>query len=314
MPIPTFDALMLPVLKRCAEKTWLMRDLVNQIADDLHLTPEERAMETSGKVRLISDRVHWAKTFLKQAGLLEQPKRGEVQISKLGQSVLDKNLPRIDVKFLDQFDGFRAFMKRTKDKGAGTGAPAIDEPQVATPPSSTPDEQIDAAASTLNVTLKDALLTRILEGTPEFFEKLILDLLLKMGYGGSRTDAGQHLGKTGDGGVDGVIQEDQLGLDRVYLQAKKYAPGNTVGGEAVRAFMGALVEKSAQKGVFITTSSFSKGAINAANQAGNLRLVLIDGDELADLLIRFNVGIRTARTVDIKRIDLDHFEDAAEAE
>jgi restriction system protein len=310
MPIPTFAELMLPVLKHSAEKTWLMKGLINQIADDLHLTPEERAARGANNSPFISYRIHWAKTYLKHAGLIEQPKRAEVRITKLGQSVLDQNPSQIDVKSLYKFDGFAAFMKGAKTKDG--------EPPPEPPPNGqdgiTPDEQIDVAASTLNVALKDALLARILEGSPEFFEKLILDLLLSMGYGGSRADAGQQLGKTGDGGVDGVIREDRLGLDRVYLQAKRYNPTNTVGSSTVQAFMGALIGQGAQKGVLITTSSFSKSAINAANQSGNLRLILINGDELADLLIQFNVGVRVARTVEIKRIDLDYFEDAADVE
>jgi restriction system protein len=177
-------------------------------------------------------------------------------------------------------------------------------------PSSTPEEQITSASLALNEALRDALLARILGETPTFFEKLIVDLLMAMGYGGSRNDAGERLGGTGDGGVDGVIREDQLGLDRIYLQAKRYQPGNTVGSETVQAFIGALVGRGAQKGVLITTSSFSKAAINAANQLGHLRLVLIDGEELTNMLIRFNVGVRVARTVEIKRVDLDYFEDA----
>lgn len=177
-------------------------------------------------------------------------------------------------------------------------------------PSSTPEEQIAAASATLDESLRDALLARILEGSPAFFEKLIVDLLLAMGYGGSRSDAGEQLGGTGDGGIDGVIREDQLGLDRVYLQAKRYQPGNTVGSETVQAFIGALVGRGAHKGVLITTSSFSKAALTAASQSGSLRLVLIDGDSLTKLLVRFNVGVRVARSVEIKRIDADYFGDA----
>ncbi len=177
----------------------------------------------------------------------------------------------------------------------------------------TPEEQIASASLTLNESLRDALLARVLEGNPTFFEKLIIDLLLAMGYGGSQADAGEQLGGTGDGGIDGVIREDQFGLDRVYLQAKRYQPGNTVGSETVQVFMGALVGKGAQKGVLITTSTFSKAAINVASQSGHLRLVLIDGDELTKLMVRFDVGLRVARTVEIKRIDLDYF-DAAELE
>ncbi len=179
-----------------------------------------------------------------------------------------------------------------------------------TEPSSTPEEQIAAASATLDEALRDALLGRILEGSPAFFEKLIIDLLLAMGYGGSRSDAGEQLGGTGDGGIDGIIREDQLGLDRVYLQAKRYQPGSTVGSETVQAFIGALVGRGAHKGVLITTSTFSKAALQAANQSGSLRLVLIDGDALTTLMVRFNVGVHVARTVEIKRVDTNYFDDA----
>jgi restriction system protein len=168
---------------------------------------------------------------------------------------------------------------------------------------------LEAASRALNEALRDALLARVLETSPASFEKLIVDLLLAMGYGGSRVDAGEQLGRTGDGGVDGVIREDRLGLDRVYLQAKRYKPGNSVGSEAVQAFIGALVGRGSQKGVLITTSNFTKGAIEAANQTGGLRLVLIDGEALTRLMIQFNVAVRVARTVEVKRIDLDYFED-----
>ncbi len=315
MPVPTYDMLMLPVLRLCAEKLWLMRDLVNRVADDLRLTQAEREqMIPSGSMTVITSRVHWAKTYLKQAGLVEQPKRAHVQISPRGRKVLASNPSKIDSALLQEFDEFRNFLTRTKSEDAPS-LPGVPSPMASTlviaPPESanTPDEQIASASLTLNESLRDALLARVLEGNPTFFEKLIVDLLLAMGYGGSRADAGEQLGGTGDGGVDGVIREDQLGLDRVYLQAKRYQPGNTVGSEAVQAFMGALVGKGAQKGVLITTSTFSKAAINVASQSGHLRLVLIDGAELTRLMVRFNVGVRVARTVEIKRIDLDYFDD-----
>ncbi len=310
MPIPTYDMLMLPVLRLCAEKVWHMRDLVARVTDDLGLTQEERDQQTpSGGATIIASRVHWAKTYLKQAGLLEQPKRGVVRLSQRGQEVLNSNPARIDTALLQRFDEFRSFLSRTKSDNGPTSAPTPVAAAIAEP-SNTPEEQIAAASRTLDKSLRDALLARILEGSPVFFEKMIVDLLLAMGYGGSRIDAGEQLGGTGDGGVDGVIREDQLGLDRVYLQAKRYQPTNTVGSEAVHAFIGALVGKGAHKGVLITTSTFSKAARNAANQSGSLRLVLIDGDTLTTLMVRFNVGVRVARTVDIKRVDLDYFEDA----
>jgi restriction system protein len=217
---------------------------------------------------------------------------------------------------LRKFPEFLEFLARTK-QARPTSTPPQNGPklQVAVmptlpfiPASSTPDEQIDQAVSTLTEALRDALLARILEAPPAFFERLIIDLLLAMGYGGSRSDAADQLGGTGDGGVDGVIREDQLGLDRIYLQAKRYQPGNAVGSEAVQAFIGALVGKGAQKGVLLTTSTFSRQALAVANQSGSLRLVLIDGDQLTRLMIRVNVGIRVARTIEVKRVDVDYFE------
>ena len=310
MPIPPYTALMLPVLKACAQKTWLVRDLVSRIADDLVLTPEERLEEIpSGGTKLIRNRVHWAKTYLKKAGLLNQPSRGVVEISERGRDVLSHNPQIIDVGFLQQFAEFRSFVQGTKPI-TGVLAPGIIDTDPGVETSSTPEEQIASASLTLDASLRDSLLARVLEGTPAFFEKLIVDLLLAMGYGGSRADAGEQLGKSGDGGVDGVIREDQLGLDRIYLQAKRYQPGNTVGSESVQAFIGALVGKGAQKGVLITTSNFSKAALQVANQSGAMRLVLIDGETLTKLMIRFNVGVRVAQTVEIKKVDADYFEDS----
>ncbi|WP_428377236.1 restriction endonuclease [Lichenicoccus sp.] len=302
---------MLPVLRRCGEKTWIMRDLVSRIADDLNLTSEERSQQIpSGGTSVIASRVHWAKTYLKQAGLLEQPKRGVVQISERGREVLSRKPGRIDPALLQQFAEFRAFLGRAKVVGEGGAEPITPTLGPTVPaPSSTPEEQIAAASVAIDEALRDALLARILEASPAFFEKLIIDLLLAMGYGGSRLDAGEQLGGTGDGGVDGVIREDQLGLDQIYLQAKRYRPGNTVPGETVQAFIGALIGKGAQKGVFITTSTFTKSAMGAANRSGSVRVVLIDGGALTKLMVRFNVGTRIALSVDIKKIDLDYFED-----
>jgi restriction system protein len=298
---------MLPVLRHCADKTWVMRDLVAKIADDLGLTEEERRQELPGGGVMIYNRVHWAKTYLKQAGLVMQPKRGMVQISPRGRDVLSKDPAKIDTALLRQFEQFRVFAGAKPNSGPIELTPA---PLVApVDASSTPEEQITAASKELDQALRDALLVRILEATPTFFERLIIDLLVKMGYGGSRADAGEHLGGTGDGGIDGLIREDQLGLDRVYLQAKRYKPGNTVGPETVQAFIGALVGRGAQKGVLITTSTFTKAALSAANQSGHPRIVLVDGDELTNLMVRFDVGIRVARTVAIKRIDPAYFGD-----
>lgn len=307
MPIPPYDQLMLPVLQLSADKTWTMRELITRIGDDLKLTQEEREQAIpSGSTTLIASRVHWAKTYLKQAGLLAQPERGKVQITDRGWEVLNSKPHKIDTQMLEKFPEFQAFLKKSEPKNKPT---ATVDPAPQTALDKTPEEQLEAASGALTESLRDALLTRVLEASPGSFEKLIVDLLLAMGYGGSRSDAGERLGRSGDGGVDGVIREDRLGLDLVYLQAKLYKPGNSVGSEAIQAFIGALVGRGSQKGVFITTSSFTKNAIDTANQSGNFRLILIDGETLTKLMIQFGVGVRVVRTVEIKRIDLDYFED-----
>jgi restriction system protein len=322
MTIPSYEALMLPILNLVEQKQYSMRELIERVETDLGLSEDERsALIPSGKISVIASRTHWAKTYLKQAGLVSQPSRGYVQITPLGRSVLADAPDHIDGTYLRRFEAFREFLARAKtktetlvpisaqnhddrlstiDTGAASAGPFTS--------ASTPDEQIDAALITLNETLREALMDRILAVSPTFFEQLIIDLLLAMGYGGSRYEAGERLGKSGDGGIDGIIREDLLGLDRIYLQAKRYQPGNSVDGESVRAFLGALISQGAQKGVFITTSSFTKQALRVAEQAGALRLILIDGVELTRLMIRFNVGVRVVQQIELKRIDLGYFD------
>jgi restriction system protein len=180
-------------------------------------------------------------------------------------------------------------------------------------PSATPEERIEAAYTEITNELRAALLERISKGTPRFFEKLVVDLLTGMGYGGSRANAGQRVGKTADGGIDGVINEDPLGLDIVYLQAKRYAPGNTVGVDKVREFAGSLVERGATKGVFVTTSQFAPAAITYVNRIPQ-RLVLISGEELTRLMVQYGVGVRTDRTIELRKLDLEYFEEDADVE
>ncbi len=295
---------MLPVLAHCAGRDWPMRDLIQRLADDIGLSGEERSHLLPGKsTTTIASRVHWAKTHLKQAGLIEQPSRGVARITPRGRDWLARSPHRLELTDLRAVPEYCAFTSRTR---AGASA-ASSEEAVLPQRSETPNEQIAAAAQTLDILLREAVLARILAAPPAFFERLIIDLLLAMGYGGSGEDAGRQLGGTGDGGVDGLIQEDQLGFDRVYLQAKRYQPGNTVGSEAVQAFMGALVGKGAHKGVLITTSSFSRAAVSAAERTGQLRIILIDGNELTRLMLRFNVGVRVVETVQIKDVDLAYF-------
>ena len=302
---------MLPVLKLSAERVWVMRELIAHLSNDLGLSLSEREMMIpSGTTTLIANRIHWAKTHLKQAGLVEQPKRAHVTITARGRSLLSRQPTKIDSSVLLEFSEFRDFLSRTRSPGVATSAGELIETtqNAVEGTASTPEEQIASASTLLDTSLRESLLERVLEGSPTFFEKVIVDLLLAMGYGGSRADAGQQLGGTGDGGVDGVIREDQLGLDRVYLQAKRYQPKSTIGSETVHAFMGALLAKGAQKGVLITTSAFTRPARDVAAQPGHLRIVLIDGEELTKLMVRFGVGVRVARTVEVKRVDLDYFD------
>jgi len=219
--------------------------------------------------------------------------------------LLARNLSRIDVDLLLEYPVFKEFYRGSESGGAPGAAPeAVVVPAHA--PTTTPEEQIEAAHLALHSALRADLLQRVLQNSPGFFEQVIVDLLVKMGYGGSHRNAATQLGRSGDGGVDGVINEDRLGLDRVYVQAKRYALGNSVGRPEVQAFVGSLVGLGATKGVFVTTSSFSAQANEFVRHLSQ-RVILIDGQRLADLMIEHNVGVRVSRTIDFKRLDEDFF-------
>jgi restriction system protein len=303
MPIPDFQTLMLPVLRLAHGGEMRAADAVDRMADEFRLTPEERAeLLPSGGQAKIANRVHWAITYLVKAGLLSRPRRGVFAITERGREVLANPPDRIDVQFLSRFDGFDQF--RTKSSGEIEGersaAPS------ATLAAGTPDERIEAAFNEWNAALRSELLDRIQAMDPTRFEKLIIDLLLGMGYGAGGSS--KHLGRTSDGGVDGVINEDVLGLDIIYLQAKRYAAGNAIGVEKIREFAGALDERGATKGVFVTTSHFAPQA-RAYAQRSPKRLVLIDGEELTRLMVQYGIGVRVYRTLEMKKLDTDYFED-----
>ena len=304
MPIPDYQTLMLPILKLVSTRELTNKACVESIADQFSLSPEEREqLLPSGKQTIIANRTHWAATYMTKAGLIDRPRRGTLIATDLGRQIISQNLPRIDNKFLEQFQGFQEFQGRAKDKGKPQALNQLATSNISETVA-TPEEQIEIASQEMNSALRDELLTRILNTDPTFFEKVIIDLMLAMGYGAS--GSGQHLGKTNDGGIDGIINEDPLGLDVVFLQAKRYAPGNNIGVEKIREFAGSLDEKGAVKGVFVTTSSFAQGARNYAERSPK-RLILIDGEELTRLLIRYGVAVRTFRTVELKKIDLDYF-------
>jgi restriction system protein len=309
--IPDYQSLMLPVLKVAADgREHRMADVIDVLASQLKLTDAEcEELLPSGKQPIFNNRVHWAKTYLVQAKLLVATRRAHFKITSRGRSVLAENVDRIDAKFLRRFDEFNAFV--------GVGRPdadslllnnmsqAIKDLAVS---ESTPDELLRATIKEVESALAVELIERICAASPAFFERLVVDLLLKMGYGGSRVDAGRALGKTGDGGIDGVIDQDQLGLDRIYIQAKKYDPENPVSEPDIRNFCGSLGANKAAKGVFVTTSYFTKPAEEFAERHP-YKVVLIDGDLLARLMIHHSVGVRIIETMHYKKIDDEYFPD-----
>jgi len=256
----------------------------------------------SGRQTVFANRVHWAKTYLAKAGLVEATRRGHFRLTPRGAKVLKVAPERIDNHFLGQFEEFRTFTNRTIQPDTEAAISVDAESRQATP-----DEIMRAAHRQIEAGLAEELLGRVRTAPPDFFERLVVGLLLAMGYGGSAADAGRALGRSGDDGVDGVIDQDALGLDRVYIQAKRYAVNNSVGPGAIRDFFGSLDRHKAAKGLFVTTSTFTGSARETAEHLSK-RIVLIDGQQLARLMIRHNVGCRVEEVLHIKRVDEDFFE------
>lgn len=298
MPIPDYQSLMLPLL--CFAKDNLehsIREAVDVFADEFKLTEQEKSqLLPSGTMPTLYNRVGWARTYMCKAGLLESPRRGCFKITQKGQDVLNQNPPRIDVNFLSQFSEFQKF--RT------TSRPNEVPDSMELGSDDTPEESLESAHLRLRSALAVELLQQLKSSPPGMFEKIVVDLLLKMGYGGSRKDAGQAIGKSGDEGIDGIIKEDKLGLDIIYIQAKRWE--NQVSRPEIQKFAGALQGKRARKGVFITTSCFSKEArVYAASI--DAKLILLDGEELAELMIDYGVGVIPVATYDVKKLDSDYF-------
>lgn len=314
MTIPNYQTLMLPVLRLCAERPRQIREITDEISRQYGLTEEERVEELpSGRgVTVIHSRVSWAKTYLKQASLVSQPRRGVVEATTEGRNLLASGITAINVTTLERYPDFVAFKARSRADAVPGEMDGNTSPipfMIEQTSAGAPEEVIDRAVREFDTELLNDLLDRLRLADPTFFEKVVVDVMLAMGYGGTHRDAGRRLGRSGDGGVDGVINEDRLGLDRIYLQAKRHAADNVVGRPTIQAFVGALHGQSAHKGVFITTSSFSREASDYANSLGNMRVILIDGATLSGLMIDHDVGVRIQRTVALKRIDLDYFED-----
>ena len=280
-------------------------DAIDRLADQLNLTPEVRAQPLpSGKQTLLGNRIHWAKTYLTKSGLRESTRRGHFKLTERGLQVIASHPSRIDNEFLNQFTEFRQFKEKSANESA-QGSQLIEPPLASR--AETPDEVMRAAHKQVEISLGQDLLDRIRSAPPAFFERLIVTLVLGMGYGGSAADAGRAIGRSGDDGVDGVIDQDALGLDRVYIQAKRYAAGNSIGAGPIRDFFGSLDRHKATKGLFVTTSTFSPSAKETTGFLSN-RIVLIDGENLAKLMIRYNVGCRIEEVLHIKKIDEDFFE------
>jgi restriction system protein len=305
MSIPDYQSLMLPVLDASSRGEVRIGEVAEELADKLGLSSEERSeLLPSGKQTVFNNRVHWAKSYLSKANLVEITRRGYFRITPRGQAVLDSKPAHVDNKLLMQFEEFRQFRERSsapeKPDSQPTNPALEDQRQ-------TPDESMRMAHRQIETALGHDLLKRIREAPPDFFERLMVNLLVSMGYGGSADEAGRTLGRSGDDGVDGVVDQDALGLDRVYIQAKRYAAGNSIGAGAIRDFFGSLDRHKASKGLFVTTSAFSSSARETAEFLSK-RIVLIDGDQLARLMIRHNVGCRIEETLHIKKIDEDFFE------
>jgi restriction system protein len=307
---PDYQALMLPLLKRAALGEVRVLEAEKLLGDEFGLTPEEREqLLPSGKQRVLHNRAHWAKFYLMKAGLVKFPRRGTFVATDAGRALLQKTPDHINVDLLRQYPSFEEFYKGSHVAGtdpAGESVPAPSGSSVGL--ASTPEEQIERALITVQSALRAELLQRIMQNTPGFFEGLIIELLVKMGYGGSRPDAAAQLGRSGDGGVDDVINEDRLGLDRVYLQAKRYSEGNVVGRPEIQKFLGSLAGMGATKGVFVTTSRFSQEAIEFAIHLTQ-RIILIDGQRLAELMMEHGVGVRVSRAVEFKRLDENFFDE-----
>lgn len=299
MPIPDFQSIMLPLLSMARDvQPHSLREASEVLASQFGLSDVERGtLLPSGRQAVFDNRAGWAKNYMKKAGLLDTPRRGQFQITERGLDLLKSNPRQVDIGLLDRFPEFRSFRSRPTGRHADGPSPPTNEV-------TTPEETLESAYESMRAELESDLLDRVRRCSPSFFERLVVELLVRMGYGGTLRDAGEALGRSGDGGVDGIIKEDRLGLDVVYIQAKRWEA--TVGRPEVQKFAGALQGHRARKGVFLTTSGFSKEAVDYVSQIES-KIALIDGEQLARLMIDHGLGVSPVETYEIKRIDSDYF-------
>ncbi|MBI5894174.1 MAG: restriction endonuclease [Deltaproteobacteria bacterium] len=301
MAIPDYQSVMLPFLKFVSDEIeHSLREIVENLAQSFNLSEEERReLLPSGQMSIFYSRVGWARTYLKKAGLIESPKRGVLKITQRGLEALRQNPQHINDEFLKQYPEFIEFISTSRTDDAKTTR--IETKIIS---QQTPEESLEYDYQKIRQNLADELLNRVKTCSPSFFERLVVELLVKMGYGGSIKDAGKAVGKSGDGGIDGIIKEDKLGLDVIYIQAKRWE--GTVGRPEIMKFVGALQGQRAKKGVFITTSSFSNEAIEYMSKIDN-KIILIDGGQLSQLMIDYDIGVSKIVSYEIKRIDSDYF-------
>ncbi|MFN7249091.1 MAG: restriction endonuclease, partial [Microcystis sp.] len=301
-----FQSIMLPLLKILADgKVYKYREIFEALVREFQVTEAERKeMLPSGQQEIFANRVGWAKTYLKKAGLIDSPQRATFVISEKGKEILSQNLDHIDTKFLRQFPEFQEFTRVNKQNETIT----LERNLSTSDQEQNPEELLENSYQEIRQALATDLLFILRKLSPDAFEKLVVELLVKMGYGGSIRDAGKAVGKSGDQGIDGIIKEDRLGLDIIYIQAKRWADNNAVGRPEIQKFVGALAGQGAKKGIFITTSYFTKEALEYVPR-NEIKIVLIDGEELGQLMIDYNLGVSTQKIYEIKRIDHDYFGD-----
>lgn len=298
MGIPDYQTLMLPLLKFASDgKEHSIHEAIKVLADQFQLSQEERKeMLPSGQQEVFVNRVGWARTYIKKAGLLTSPKRGIILITERGKKVLASNPKEISNKLLIQYEEFKEFKKRRTKINDENDSLETDV--------KTPEETFENAYESIKNELVSEIIDHLKKSHPSLFEKIVIEVLVKMGYGGSLRDAGKAIGKSGDEGIDGIIKEDRLGLDIIYVQAKRW-DGN-IGRPEIQKFAGALQGQRAKKGIFITTSDFSKDAIDFVSKIES-KIILITGEQLAEFMIDFNVGVTTTSKYELKKIDSDYF-------
>ena len=309
--IPDFQTIMLPLLEVLADKQeHSLQDLIQQISNKFNLSAEEKEeLLPSGNQAIINNRVSWAKTYLFKAQLIYSPKRAIFGITQKGIKILESHPKRIDLKYLGQLSEYKEWKNTFNKKGhqeADVSDTDKNYPTDELETGKTPEELLDYSYSQLKEELAIELIEKIKQCSSGFFERLVVDLLIKMGYGGSRKEAGKVIGKSGDGGIDGIINEDKLGLDSIYIQAKKWE--GVVGRPEIHKFIGALAGQGAKKGIFITTSYFTKEA-NEYQPKNDTKIVLIDGKKMAELMIEHGVGVATKIIYGVKKMDSDYFEE-----